>query len=68
MIWKDVRHVKVHWIKSKINPNNICPDIDYLFVVIKCYGDTNLPISGFTRCSIDLKTLTSFLHTSKVEV
>ena len=66
MIWKDVWHVKAHLIKSKINPNNIRPDIDYLFAFITCYVNTGLPISGLTRCSIDLKTLILFLHTSKV--
>ena len=65
MIWKDVWHVKIHLIESKINPNKIRPYIDYLFAVITCYGSRGLPTSGFTRCYIDLKTLISFLHTSK---
>ena len=66
MIWKDVRHVKVHLIKFKYNPNNMLPDINYLIAIITCYGSTDLPISGFTRCTIGLKTLISFLHDAKV--
>ena len=66
MVWKDVGHVNVHLIKSKIFSNNICPDIDYLFAIITCYGNTALPISDFTPCSIDFKKLIFFFHTSKV--
>ena len=64
IIWKDIRHVKVHLIKSKINPNNILPDIDCLSTIVTCHGNIGLPISDFARCSIDFKTLLSFLHTS----
>ena len=40
MVWKDVGYVKVHLIKSKINPNTIRPNIDYLFAIITYYGNT----------------------------
>ena len=46
MIRKDVWYVKVHLIKSKINPNNLRPDVDYLFAIITCNGNTGLPISS----------------------
>ena len=64
-VWKDVHHVKVHLIKSKINRNNICLHIDYRFAIITCCGNTGLPKSGFNLCSIDLK-MSIFFYTSKV--
>ena len=48
-IWKDVRHGKVHLIKLKMNPNNIRPDIHYLFAIVPCYDSIGLLISGFNR-------------------
>ena len=65
-IWKNVRHVKIHLDKSKINPNNKVPDKNYLFAIVTCYGITRLAIPGFICCSIDLNYLISFLHSSKL--
>ena len=39
-IWKHVRHVKIHLIKYKINPDNKRPDKNYLFAIVTCYGVT----------------------------
>ena len=33
MIWKNVRHIKIHLIISKINPNNKHPHKKYLFAI-----------------------------------
>ena len=53
-------------IKSKINPNNKRPDKKYLFAIFTRYGVTGLAIPGFICCSIELNSLTSFLHLSKL--
>ena len=65
MIWRNVRHVKINLIKSKINPNNKLPDNNYQFAIVTCYGVTGLAIPGFIHCSIELNCLTYFLHSSK---
>ena len=59
---ENVLHVKIHFFKSKINPNNKRPDKKYLFIVVTFYGITGLTISGFIRCSIELNCLTSLLY------
>ena len=66
MIWKNVCHVKVHLVKSKINLNNKRPDKNYLFTVFSCYGVTETAIPGFIHCSSELNCLTSLLHSSKL--
>ena len=68
IIWKNVRHVKIHLIKSKINPNNKRPGKNYLVAIVTCYGVTRLAIPGFVHSSIELNCLTSFLHSSKLMI
>ena len=66
MIWRNVSHLKIHLIKSKINPNNKRPDKNYLFAIVTCHGVTGLAIPSSICCSIELNCLTSFLHSSKL--
>ena len=66
MIWKNVRHVKIHLIKTKINPNNKRLDKNDLFAIVNCYGITGFATPGFICCSIELNCSTSFLHSSKL--
>ena len=66
MIWENVRRVKNHLIKSKINSNNKRPDKKYLYAIVTDYGMTRLAIPGFICCSNELNCLTFFLHSSKL--
>ena len=49
MIWINVCHVKIHLMKSRINPNKKRSEKKYLFAIVTCYGITGLAILVFIR-------------------
>lgn len=67
MEWKDVRHIKIHVVKSRVNPMNQRPPSSSMYSKISCYGIVGQPINGFSPCYVNLDQIISYIHQHKKE-
>ena len=61
MDWKEVCHMKVHFIKTRYNPGITRPEIHSMFAKISCYSKFATLIPGKSPCLVDLQEVIQFI-------
>ena len=61
MDWKEVCHMKVHFIKTRYNPGITRPEIHSMFAKISCYSKFATLIPGKSPCLVDLREVIQFI-------